>query len=80
MTKEKSSEDEHVIRADVVSVRDDDTLDEKLDEVSCIAWFNGMDDDMTPIKITTPAGTFQLRDTLEIAFRLSERKNDKEDE
>ena len=69
--------DEHVIWAHVVSVRD---VDNHLDEISCIAWFNDMDDDMTPIKITTPAGMFQLRDKLEIAFSLSERKNDKEDE
>ena len=68
--------DEHVVWADVVCVRDE----EHLDEVSCLTWFNGDDDDSATIKITAPAGMFQLRDKLEIAFRLSERKNDKEDE
>ena len=54
--------DEHVIWGYVVSVRD---VDNHLDEISCIPWFN---DDMTPIKITMPAGMFQLRDKLEISF------------
>ena len=76
MTKEKSSEDEHVVWAHIVCVRD---VDNHLDEISCLAWFNDDNDDNTTIKITAPAGMFQLRDQIEIAFRLAKRKNDKED-
>ena len=70
-------DDEHVVWGDIVCVRD---VDNHLDEIFCFAWLNPDNDDNTTIKITAPAGMFQLRDRLEIAFRLSERKNDKEDE
>jgi len=70
-------DDEHVVWAHIVCVRD---ADNHLDEISCFAWLNPNNDDNTTIKITAPAGMFQLRDQIEIAFRLSERKNDKEGE
>ena len=65
-----SDKTEHVSVGDVVCIRDED---EHLDEVSCLVWFNGEDDDNTVVKITTPAGMFQLRDQIEIVFRLAKR-------
>ena len=67
--------DEHVTVGDVVCIGD---ADEHLDEVSCLVWFNGEDDDTTTVTITTPAGMFQLRDQVEIVFRLAKRKNVKD--
>ena len=61
---------EHVVVGDVVCIRD---ADEHIDEVSCLVWFNGEDDDNTTVKITTPAGMFQLRDQIDVIFRKSER-------
>ena len=62
---------EHVVVGDVVCIRD---ADEHIDEVSCLVWFNGEDDDVTTVKITTPAGMFQLRDQIEVIFRKSDRE------
>ncbi len=59
---------DHVTVGDVVCIRD---VDEHLDEVSCLVWFNGEDDDNTTVTITTPAGMFQLRDQIEIVFCLA---------
>ncbi len=38
------------------------------DEVRCLVWFNGQDDDNTQIKITVPAGTFTVRDKLVVTI------------
>jgi len=70
-------DDEHVVWGHIVCVRD---VDNHLDEISCLAWFSEDRVGSTTIKLTAPAGMFQLRDPIEIAFRLDERKNDKEDE
>tara|TARA_R100000808_G_C2145007_1_gene152775 strand:+ start:2020 stop:2262 length:243 start_codon:yes stop_codon:yes gene_type:complete len=70
-------DDEHVVWGYIVCVRD---VDDHLDEISCFAWLNPNNDDNTTIKIQAPAGMFQLRDRIEIAFRLDDRKNDKEGE
>ena len=69
-----SDKTEHVVVGYIVCIRDED---EHLDEVSCLVWFNGEDDDVTTVKITTPAGMFQLRDKIVFVVSKSERKYSK---
>ena len=69
-----SDKTEHVVVGYIVCIRDED---EHLDEVSCLVWFNGEDDDVTTVKITTPAGMFQLRDQIEVIFHKAERRKER---
>lgn len=55
----------YMVKGCIASIRD---MANGLDEVECLIWFNGEDNDSTNIKITVPSGTFQLRDNPSVKF------------